>query len=285
LREARVRRGLTIKGVEDATKIRGKYLEALEEDDFEVLPGSTCVKGFLRTYAIFLKLDADALVDAYKSGFEPRAEEPALIRAEVTNQRRGHTSVERKKKRVRRHQRGYALTAVLAIIVVALLAWFGTSRGEDPASINAGNISTSTTSTALPLVGEGGSSTTGTTGTGDMSSTTSTSGSDEATVSSSAQATTVTDTGNGGNGQVKIVVAVTKETCWLVVREDGENGAEVYAGTLSAGGQQTFEGAKRYWMNVGQPDSITVSVGGKSYTLALPAGAFVVTETGVERSE
>jgi cytoskeletal protein RodZ len=263
LREARVRRGLTIKGVEDATKIRGKYLEALEEDDFEVLPGSTCVKGFLRTYAIFLKLDADALVDAYKSGFEPRAEEPALIRAEVTNQRRGHTSVERKKKRVRRHQRGYALTAVLAIIVVALLAWFGTSRGEDPASINAGNISTSTTSTALPLVGEGGSSTTGTTGTGDMSSTTSTSGSDEATVSSSAQATTVTDTGTGGNGQVKIVVAVT----------------------LSAGGQQTFEGAKRYWMNVGQPDSITVSVGGKSYTLALPAGAFVVTETGVERSE
>jgi cytoskeletal protein RodZ len=285
LREARVRRGLTIKDVEDATKIRGKYLEALEEDDFEVLPGSTCVKGFLRTYATFLKLDADGLVEVYKSGFEPRVEEPAVIRAEVTNQRRGPTSVERKKKRVRRHQRGYAFAAVLAIIVVALLAWFGTSRGQDPASINAGNISTSTTSTVGTQVGEGGSSTTGTTGAEDASGTTGTSGLAEATVSSSVQLTTATDSASGGNGQVKMVVAVTQGTCWLVVREDGENGAEVYAGTLSAGGQQTFDGAKRYWMNVGKPDSVTVSVGGKSYTLALPAGAFVVTETGVERSE
>lgn len=285
MREARVRRGLTIKDVEDATKIRGKYLEALEEDDFEVLPGPTYVKGFLRTYATFLKLDADALVDAYKSGFEPRVDEPAVIRAEVTNPRRGTTSVERKKKRVRRHQRGYALAAVVAIMVVALLAWFGTSRGQDPASINAGNISTSTTSTAGTLAGEGDSSTTATTGKDETSVTASTSGSAEATVSSSVQTTTAGDSGTDSNGQLRMVVAVTKGTCWLVVREDGVNGAEVYAGTLSAAGQQTFEGARRYWMNVGQPDSLTVSVGGKSYSLALPAGAFVVTETGVKRSE
>ena len=51
LREARIRQGLSIKDVEAATKIRGKYLEALEQDDFEVLPGPTYVKGFLRTYA------------------------------------------------------------------------------------------------------------------------------------------------------------------------------------------------------------------------------------------
>ena len=51
LREARIRKGLTITDVENVTKIRAKYLEALEEDDFEVLPGPTFVKGFLRTYA------------------------------------------------------------------------------------------------------------------------------------------------------------------------------------------------------------------------------------------
>ena len=50
LREARIRRGLSLADVENVTKIRSKYLEALEENDFEVLPGPTVVRGsFART--------------------------------------------------------------------------------------------------------------------------------------------------------------------------------------------------------------------------------------------
>ncbi len=78
LREARIRRGLSIKDVEDRTKVRGKYLEALENDDFEVLPGPVYVKAFLRTYATFLKLDADALVAEYRSDLPLRARAIAL---------------------------------------------------------------------------------------------------------------------------------------------------------------------------------------------------------------
>src|SRR5436309_1521369 len=50
LREARLRQHLDFPQVEQATKIRGKYLRALEEEQFEVLPSQTYVKGFLRTY-------------------------------------------------------------------------------------------------------------------------------------------------------------------------------------------------------------------------------------------
>jgi cytoskeleton protein RodZ len=57
LREARVRRGIEFAQAELATKIRGKYLRALEEEHFEVLPAETYVKGFLRTYAEYLGLD------------------------------------------------------------------------------------------------------------------------------------------------------------------------------------------------------------------------------------
>ena len=79
LREARIRKGLSIKDVEDATKIRSKYLEALEEDDFEVLPGPTFVKGFLRTYAVFLKLDADAAGRRVPvAATSPQPEQPAV---------------------------------------------------------------------------------------------------------------------------------------------------------------------------------------------------------------
>ena len=56
----------------DATKIRTRYLEALEQDDYEVIPGATFVKAYLRNYATFLRLDADALVEEYRYGREPR---------------------------------------------------------------------------------------------------------------------------------------------------------------------------------------------------------------------
>ena len=188
---------------------------------------------------------------------------------------------------MRRHQRGYAFAAVLAIVVVALLAWFGTTRGQEPASINAGNISTSTVSTSPTTTGQGSTSSTEGTGAGGSSSTdgsTSTSQSAETTVSSSAEPTLATDSETTSDG-LKLVLEVTQGSCWLVVREDSKNGAEIYAGTLAAGGRQTFDSAKRYWMNVGRPSALTASVGGKSYTLAEPAGAFVVTEAGIERSE
>jgi len=268
LREARIRKGLSIKDVEGATKIRSKYLEALEEDDFEVLPAPTYAKAFLRTYATFLKLDADALIAEYRSTYEPRGEEQAVVRSELTQERRSPTSVERKRKRTRRHQRGYALIAAVAVVIVVLLAWFGSGRGQDPASLDASNVSSSTSSVSLA----------------DVSSTTVTS-------EEGAEATTSTETtvGNGGSipsgENVVLIVSVTESSCWLVVREDGEDGTELFAGTLSAGSQQTFDGSKRYWMTVGKPEVIALSINGAPHTLEEPAGSFVVTEAGVERTE
>jgi cytoskeletal protein RodZ len=80
LREARTRRGVEFAQAEQTTKIRGKYLRALEEDRFDVLPSETYVKGFLRTYADFLGLDGQLYVDEYNSRYvtgedwQPRAQ-------------------------------------------------------------------------------------------------------------------------------------------------------------------------------------------------------------------
>lgn len=67
LREARENRGLTLAMAEDATKIRKKYLEALEEGRDAELPGEAYTKGFIRTYGNFLGLDGAALVREFKS--------------------------------------------------------------------------------------------------------------------------------------------------------------------------------------------------------------------------
>jgi len=67
LREARVRRTITLQQVEEDTKIRVKYIQAMENEDFDVMPGATFVKGFLRTYAEYLSLDPEVILDEYRS--------------------------------------------------------------------------------------------------------------------------------------------------------------------------------------------------------------------------
>ena len=69
LREARLRQGLDFFEIEQSTKIRGKYLRALEDEQFEVLPAQTYVKGFLRSYADYLGLDGQLYVDEFNSRY------------------------------------------------------------------------------------------------------------------------------------------------------------------------------------------------------------------------
>ncbi len=70
LRETRIRDKIDITVVEEATKIRAKYLRALENEEWAVLPGPTYVKSFLRTYAEFLGLDAHMIVEEYRARYE-----------------------------------------------------------------------------------------------------------------------------------------------------------------------------------------------------------------------
>ena len=75
LREARVRRTLTLQQVEEDTKIRVKYVQAMENEDWDIMPGVTYVKGFLRTYSTYLGLDPEVIIGEFRSrGMVPSAE-------------------------------------------------------------------------------------------------------------------------------------------------------------------------------------------------------------------
>ena len=77
LREARTRRGLSPADVQRAIRIRERYLTALEEEKWDLLPGEAYAKGFLRTYAEFLGLDGDLYLDEWNSRFGHPDEAPA----------------------------------------------------------------------------------------------------------------------------------------------------------------------------------------------------------------
>jgi hypothetical protein len=74
LREARMRAHIDISEIESETKIRAKYLRALENEEWDLLPGPTFVKSFLRTYAEALGLDAKLIVEEFKLRHERPSE-------------------------------------------------------------------------------------------------------------------------------------------------------------------------------------------------------------------
>jgi helix-turn-helix protein len=120
LREARLRQHLDFPEIEQATKIRAKYLRALEDEQFEVLPAQTYVKGFLRSYSEYLGLDGQLYVDEYNSRFVVGEEDaPPRPRRSAPPPSRG----------VQVQSRVVLLTllGIAAVTALVIVAW---TRGE-----------------------------------------------------------------------------------------------------------------------------------------------------------
>ncbi|MGH2356720.1 MAG: RodZ domain-containing protein [Candidatus Limnocylindria bacterium] len=77
LRAAREAKGIDLTRVERETKIRSRYLSALERGDYRDLPGSVYVRGFLRNYGLYLGQDPEYLIDLYRLETAQPAERPA----------------------------------------------------------------------------------------------------------------------------------------------------------------------------------------------------------------
>ena len=128
LKRTRTRRKVDIRTVEESTKIRIKYLRALENEEWEVLPAPAYAKGFLRTYAQFLGLDGDALVDEYRRTVEAAQNaDRAYSFSEPVLERRRRPGEE--------PRRGWPVWAsalgIVAAAAVALLLILGLTGSED----------------------------------------------------------------------------------------------------------------------------------------------------------
>src|SRR6188472_2304676 len=125
LREARLKRNLTSADVQKAIRIRDRYLQALEEERWELLPGDAYVKGFLRTYADYLGLDGNLYVEEYNTRFA-HPDEPQLVpvRFARTGSRFGGVGF----------FRPLVVVGVIVAIVAAFTAWqLSSSDGKQAA--------------------------------------------------------------------------------------------------------------------------------------------------------
>jgi cytoskeletal protein RodZ len=125
-----MRQKIDIADVETATKIRAKYLRALENEEFGLLPGNTFVKTFLRTYAEYLGLDPQLLLEEYRAGYEPRGEE--LQPYSVAARRRQREQRRPPRRRAPTGPPGPGTAAIVLVgVVLVIFAILGLTGGKD----------------------------------------------------------------------------------------------------------------------------------------------------------
>jgi cytoskeletal protein RodZ len=134
LREARMRQRIEISDLESETKIRAKYLRALENEEWDQLPGPAYVKSFLRTYADALGLDGKLLIAEYKLRHERLSD--------VELQPIAPPGRERRRRSPRPGiPRWFVVAAAIAGLLVAL---YVLGRGSDSADTGTASTSTQT---------------------------------------------------------------------------------------------------------------------------------------------
>jgi cytoskeleton protein RodZ len=147
LREARMRARIDISEIEAETKIRAKYLRALENEEWGLLPGPAYVRSFLRTYAEALGLDAKLLLEEYKLRYE-RPSDHDLMPIGTSRRRsgRGGGGPMRPPREPRRIPPGLVIGVIVLLLVAALYA-LGRSTGGGSDDDGGAGTAASTTAT------------------------------------------------------------------------------------------------------------------------------------------
>ncbi len=251
LSEQRRRLGLTLDECESATKIRAKYLAALEEDRLDDLPAPAYVPIFLRGYATFLGLDARALMaefDERHPGGGGLRDQHQLVPLEPPEPGRIpelRRRLVRPRRRSRRREAGWA--AVGLAITIAMLVWLNGRGGSPPPAPGPASVPPPAARAAAPPTTR-----------------------PRRHAPAPAARLTLTGAGTGGS--------------YVRVQRGDATGAVVFEGTLAPGVSVGIVVSQGLWMRVGRPPDLRVVLGGRSIPLSGDTGNFTVTRTGVTKA-
>jgi cytoskeleton protein RodZ len=273
LRSAREAAGLSVVDVAQQLKLAPRQVQALEEDDFQRLPGRTFARGFARNYARFIQLDPDAVL-----ALMPATESaPALDRPSFAAARRpmGEIPVERAAKRSGAPR---ALVLLLVLVIVGAAAYYQYSRQASDAhreAAVAGGGAPRTTSgmLAAPSSGTTGGSTTtalpnpvsAPAPAGNAAAASEATPAAPAADASAAPATAATTSAAARANDASLVL-VFKGTSWAEVKD--ASGRVILQMTGGAGMTQTVSGAPPLELSLGNAPDVAVTFRGQTLDLA-----------------
>ena len=262
LREARLRRGLDILDCEAETKIRAKYLRAMEEEQFDLMPSPTYVRGFLKSYAEFLDLDGQLVLDEYESRFgeyDAHHEYPGRASRQTREARmegrpppRRPGPSQRRHRRRRRTELQLLWLAIGGVMAVALLVWLGVGESDSPTPLADTPAAAPGPSAAAPAPQVEPDT-----------------ASEEGPVR--VKKTPIVLTGSGTIGS------------WVQVRGGDGDGRVVYEQILEPGEAKVFKVLEGIWVRAANPSELVVTVNGREVELEATSTAnFEITREGAE---
>lgn len=251
LKEAREAQGCSIEEVSERTKIKCRYIQALEEESFDVLPGRVYAKGFLRSYARFLGLSSEELIDRFEKQYKDlhshggtpdrmvQLEKQFIVKDMASIPKTGD-----KRKKLFWQSRRRFVEYALFVVIVGLLVILGIQLSGKEADFQqdvsfrqeqGGN-------SVAPKDFPGGNG-------------------QEKPVAPEANPEFSQSKGVGFERRgVDLVLTVTRESCWMRVVADGE---VKYEGELTARQSRSFQADERIEVKLGNAGAVQAQLNGR----------------------
>lgn len=118
LRSEREKKGLSIKEIETAISIRALYINAIEEDDYSVVPGEVYLKGFIRNYSNYLGLNGQQMVDSYRQSQAPAVPENTNVVPDIVENLGTEKTTENSNKSGK-----WLIISLLAVFIAGSMWW------------------------------------------------------------------------------------------------------------------------------------------------------------------
>lgn len=255
LKRLREHKNLSIREVAEATHIGGRFLQAIESDNYSILPGGIFNRGFVRSYARFIGFDEEQALVLYNQQLEaqggeaPRSMAPSLegIDEEPASP--------------------WGSIALIVIILLLLSAgvytayrWF---KGEDATS-QIGLTATATPSATTTATPESSATPSATPMESPSPAT-----SPEASPTISPTATTTPTPAPPLTGNLQVKVQIGSEACWLKVWRDAERPAD---GVLNPGDVREFTASDKLILSFGNVTGVTATLNGRPMKLPITKG-------------
>ena len=253
LEHKRKERGLSLEEVEQATKIRKRYLTGLEREDYAVLPDAVYARGFLKTYANYLGLDGEALSQRLKNSTKTQRERgsdsdptPESDFEEPLISPSGLRAADKRK--ISNSAVATVMVAILALAAVIGALYFvgrgvqstqenDPAAGETPPRQEQQNVAGTEKAPEAESAKEGAVESKGT-------------GEEKPAV---AQQDTPPDT-------LRVVVDVRERPSWILIRTDGNR---AYKQVAQPGFSETFEAEQRLFIKSGDAGAVWVEINGQ----------------------